>query len=327
MILALIILSLVSLFVGAINMSVLDILSADGNSRLIFFMGRLPRLLALLVTGCAMSIAGLIMQVLCRNKFISPTTGTTLSSAQLGILIALLFVPSSTLMSRALFSFAFALGGTWVFVFFINRIKFRDTVMVPLVGIMMGNVITGVTSFLAYQTDMTQAISTWQVGHFSLVVRGRYELVYITLPLIILAFIYANHFNIVGMGKNFSKNLGIHYNRMLFLGLTIAAAITASIVVVVGSVSYVGLIIPNLVSMFKGDNLRGTLRDTALAGSLFVLFCDIVARLVIHPYELPIDLIIGIIGSIVFVAMLLWKLKHGDKAIRLNLHKGGPACQ
>ena len=128
-------------------------------------------------------------------------------------------------------------------------------------------VIGGVTSYLAYKYDMTQALSSWLVGHFSLVIRGRYELVYLTLPLVLLAFLFANHFNIVGMGKNFSKNLGVNYNVVLFLGLSIAAMITASIVVVVGSVSYIGLIVPNLVAMFKGDRIRGKMciRDRYLS--------------------------------------------------------------
>lgn len=284
----------------------------------IFLISRIPRLLAILCTGVGMSIAGLIMQQLCMNKFISPTTGATISSAQFGILLALVFMPSSTLWSRALFAFTTAILGTWIFVAFIQKIKFKDLVMVPLVGIMFGNVIGGITNFIAYRYEMTQALSSWLTGHFSLVIRGRYELVYMVVPLVILAYIFANHFNIVGMGKDFAKNLGVHYNLVLFLGLTIAAMITASVVVVVGSVSYIGLIVPNLVAIFKGDRLRGTLTDTGLFGAFFVLLCDVIGRVVIAPYELPIELIIGIIGSILFVLLIFYRLNHGHKAIRLT---------
>ena len=195
--------------------------------------------------------------------------------------------------------------------------------MVPLVGIMFGNVIGGVTNYLAYRYEMTQALSSWLVGHFSLVLRGRYELVYLIVPLVILAFVFANHFNIVGMGKDFSHNLGVNYTLVLFMGLTIAAMITASVVVVVGSISYIGLIVPNLVAMFKGDKIRGTLIDTALFGALFVLACDVIGRIVIAPYELPIELIIGIIGSILFIILLLYRLNHGRKAIRLGGFRRG----
>lgn len=265
-----------------------------------------------------MSIAGLIMQQLCMNKFISPTTGATISSSQFGILLALLFMPSSTIWSRAVFAFVFAVLGTWLFVWFIQRVKFKDVIMVPLVGIMFGNVIGGITNFLAYRYEMTQALSTWLVGHFNMVLRGRYEIVYMVVPLVILAYIFANHFNIAGMGKEFSKNLGVPYNLVLFMGLTISAMITASIVVIVGSISYIGLIIPNLVAMFKGDRIRGTLVDTGLAGAIFVLVCDIIARIVIAPYELPIELVIGIIGSIIFIGLLFYRLKNGRKAIKLG---------
>lgn len=314
----LLVLAVASLFVGVIDITPGSLFSGDMEQMEIFLISRLPRLLAILCTGVGMSVAGLIMQQLCMNKFVSPTTGATISSAQFGILLALLFMPGSSLWGRALFAFAAAILGTWVFVWFIQRIQFKDIVMVPLVGIMFGNVIGGITNYLAYKYEMTQALSSWLVGHFSMVLKGRYEIVYLVVPLVILAFLFANHFNIVGMGKDFSKNLGVHYNFVLFMGLTIAAMITASVVVVVGSISYIGLIVPNVIAMFKGDKIRGTLVDTALFGAIFVLACDIIGRIVIRPYELPIELIVGILGSILFVALLLYRLKHGRKAVTLK---------
>ena len=293
----------------------------------IFLISRLPRLLAILCTGVGMSVAGLIMQQLCMNKFVSPTTGATISSAQFGILLALLFLPSSTLWGRAFFAFAAAIAGTWIFVWFIQRIQFKDVVMVPLVGIMFGNVIGGITNYLAYRYEMTQALSSWLVGHFSLVLRGRYEIVYLVVPLVLVAFLFANHFNIVGMGRDFSQNLGVRYTLVLFMGLSIAAAITAAIVVIVGSISYIGLIVPNIVAMFKGDKIRGSLLDTALFGAIFVLACDMIGRVVIAPYELPIELIVGILGSLLFIGLLFYRLKHGRKAIRLGPAHSGPCAQ
>lgn len=255
------------------------------------------------------------------NKFVSPSTGATISSAQFGILLAIVFFPQTSLWGRAIFAFVAAILGTWIFVWFVQHIQFKEVVLVPLVGIMFGNVIGGITNFIAYKYEATQALSTWMVGHFSMILKGRYEIVYMVVPLVILAFLFANHFNIIGMGKDFSKNLGIPYNRILFLGITIAAMITASVIVVVGSISYVGLIVPNIVAMFKGDKIKGTLIDTALFGALFVLICDVIGRIVIMPYELPIELIIGIVGSVLFVFLLLYRLKNGRKIVRLG--KGG----
>ncbi len=312
------VLSIGSLFVGVIEVNAWALASGDQEQWRIFLVSRLPRLLAILCTGAGMSTAGLMMQQLCMNKFVSPTTGATISSAQLGILLALIFMPQSTLWSRALFAFGAAIVGTWIFVWFIQRIQFKDVVMVPLVGIMFSNVVGGITSYLAYEYEMTQALSSWLTGHFSLVLRGRYEIVYLVVPMVILAFIFANHFNIVGMGKDFSQNLGVHYHLVLFMGLTIAAMITASVVVVVGTISYIGLIVPNLVTMFKGDKIRGTLVDNALFGACFVLVCDMIGRVAIRPYELPIELVVGIVGSILFIGLLLYRLKYGRGSVRLG---------
>ena len=317
--------SIASLFVGVLDVNLAGLLSGDFQQLEIFVISRLPRLLTILCTGVGMSVAGLIMQQLCRNKFVSPSTGATISSAQLGILLALLFWPTSSLWGRALFAFATAILGTWIFVYFIQRIQFKDVVMVPLVGIMFGNIIGGITSYLAFKYEMNQALSTWLVGHFSMVIKGRYELVYLVVPLVILAFIFAGYFNIVGMGQDFSRNLGVNYNLVLFLGLSIAAMITASVVVIVGSISYIGLIVPNVVAMFKGDNIKGTLVDTALFGALFVLVCDIISRMVIAPYELPIELVVGIVGSIIFVGMLFRRL-NGPRSKKARLSAGGTGC-
>lgn len=194
--------SVCSLFIGVMDADLASLMQGDPEVIRLFLISRIPRLLAILCTGIGMSTAGLIMQQLCMNKFVSPTTGATISSAQLGILLALVFLPESTLLGRAVFAFVAAILGTWIFVWFVQKIRFKDVVLVPLVGIMFGNVIGGITSFIAFQYEMNQALSTWLVGHFSMVLRGRYEIVYLTVPLVVLAFVFANHFNIVGSEKS-----------------------------------------------------------------------------------------------------------------------------
>ena len=313
---ALLILSIVSLFVGVIDLDFNTLLSdRDGMGLKIVLLTRIPRLLAILCTGVGMSVAGLIMQKLCMNKFVSPSTGATIQSAQFGILLSLVFIPAIGLWGRILLAFAMSILGTWIFVWFVQKIQFKNTVLVPLIGIMFGNVLGGITSFIAYKYEVTQQLSSYFVGSFALIMKGNYELVWVAVPLVVLAFIFANYFNIVGMGKDFSQNLGVNYKLVLFFGLTIAAMITASVVTVVGQISYIGLIIPNIVAMLKGDKIKGTLVDTALFGALFVLVCDIIARSMIMPYELPIELIVGMIGSVLFVFMLIYKLNHGKPKI------------
>ena len=305
---SLFILSFISIFIGAMDVSLAGIMSGNLEELEILFVSRFPRLLAAILSGISLSFAGLIMQQLCQNIFVSPTTGGTIASAQFGVLLALIFVPDSTIVSRAVFAFAAAMIGTWIYVGFIQAIKFKDTVMVALVGIMFGYVVGGITTYFAFKFDLVQAMSTWLTGSFSLIIKGRYEMLYISLPIVILALIFANHFNIVGMGKDFSKNLGVPYTFILVLGLSLSAMLTASVVVVVGAISYIGLIVPNLVRMFKGDNLKGIIVDTALFGAVFVVSCDIIGRLIMYPYELPIELIAGVLGSIVFIVLIILKL-------------------
>lgn len=322
---SLLILSILSLFVGVMELDV-GTLRSGGMEWKVLLMARIPRLLAILCTGVGMSVSGLIMQQLCMNKFVSPSTGATIQSAQFGILLSLVFLPSIGLWGRVLLAFGMAILGTWVFVWFVQKIQFKSTVMVPLIGIMFGNVLGGITSFLAYRFEVTQQLSNYFVGSFALIIKGNYELVWLAVPLVIIAFLFANYFNIVGMGKDFSRNLGVNYQLVLFFGLTIASMITASVVTIVGQISYIGLIIPNVVAMFKGDRIQGTLVDTALLGALFVLICDMIARSVIMPYELPIELIVGMIGSVLFIAMLVYKLNHGTRALRLGKAKEGNCC-
>ncbi len=316
MILLTLILSVASIFIGAYDVSLSGIMEGDFLQLTVLLNARLPRLLAILCTGIGMSIAGLIMQNLCMNKFVSPTTGATISSSQLGILVAMLFFPSGNLTVRTVFSFVFAILGTWVFVWFIQKIKFKDVIMVPLIGIMFNSVIGGVVSYLAYENDLTQVLSNMLVGDFSLILAGRYEIVFLIIPLVIVAFIYANHFNIVGMGENFSTNLGVNYKLIMFGGLSIAAVITASVVVTVGTISYIGLIVPNIVAMFRGDKIRGSILDVGVFGAFFVLLCDIIGRVVIQPYEMPIELISGIIGSVIFIILLFKRLSSGKPKIK-----------
>ena len=304
------VLSILSLFIGVIDIT--SVLRGDMASMSILLISRIPRLMAILCTGIGMSIAGLIMQQLCMNKFVSPTTGATISSAQFGVMLSLLWFSGATLAQKTALAFITAILGTWLFVFFIQRIKFKDVVMVPLIGIMFGNIIRGVTNYFAYRYDLIQSLTSTLEGDFSLILRGRYEIVFLVVPLVMMAYIYASHFNIVGMGEDFAKNLGINYNIVLFMGLSLTALITASVVVTVGTIAYIGLIIPNIVAMFKGDNIRGSLMDVGLMGALFVLVCDLIGRILIFPYELPINLIAGVIGSLIFIGLMFRRLNGGS---------------
>lgn len=144
-----------------------------------------------------------------------------------------------------------------------------------------------------------------------MVLSGRYELMYVSVPLLIIAYLYANKFTIAGMGEDFSKNLGLNYRFVVNIGLIIVALITAAVVLSVGVIPFLGLIIPNIVTIYQGDHLKKSLMHTALLGANFVLVCDIIGRIIIYPYEIPISLTVGVIGSAVFIYLLLRRKKYG----------------
>lgn len=304
LIVALIGFSLLSLFVGVSRITPMDLLDFKSEETEIFLISRLPRLVAIILAGAGMSIAGLIMQQLSRNKFVSPTTAGTLDATRLGILVSMLLFANASTIEKMIVAFAFALAGTLLFMQILDRIKFKDAIFIPLVGLMFGSILSSLTTFFAYRADVIQNMSSWLQGDFSMIMTGRFELLYISVPVLILTYLYANKFTVAGMGEDFSKNLGLAYRRVVNLGLILVALITTTVVLTVGMIPFLGLIIPNIVSIFHGDHLRKTLPHTALLGAIFLLVCDILGRVLIYPYEISISLMVGVIGSGIFLYLL-----------------------
>ena len=301
----LIILSIISLFVGVTNISVNDILSFNIDKIQILLISRLPRLIAIIVAGVGLSISGLIMQQISKNKFVSPTTAATADFAKLGILFCIMIIPGATIMQKMIISFIFAGLGTILFMKMIKAIKIKNIIFVPLIGMMLGKIIGSITTFFAYKYDLVQNISSWMEGDMSLIMKGSYELLYLSIPMVIIAFLYANKFTIVGMGEDFAINLGVNYNFVVNVGLAIVSLICAFTIITVGNIPFLGLIIPNIISLYSGDNLKKTLYHTALLGPIFLLACDILGRFIIFPFEMSISLTVGVIGSIIFLYMII----------------------
>ncbi len=310
LLLLLFILSIVSLFIGVSTVNLQGLFDFDVEQWRIFLISRLPRLISILIAGAALSICGLVMQQLSRNRFVSPTTAGTMDSARLGILIAILIFPQASMLLKTGIATLVAFVGTLLFMTILSRLKFKDTIFVPLVGIMFGNIISSITAFIAYQQDLLQNLSGWLQGDFSLVMAGRYEILYFSIPALIMAYLFAHRFSIVGMGQDFATNLGLNYQQVLYLGLAIVATVSSVIIISVGVIPFLGLIIPNLVTLYLGDNLKKILSHTALLGAVFVLFCDILGRLIIYPYEISISAMVGVFGSAIFLYLLFKRYQH-----------------
>lgn len=312
-ILATIALAIVSLFIGVSDVSLAGLMSSSPADRpmQVLLISRIPRTLAIVLAGSSMAIAGLVMQMIVRNRFVEPSTAGTTESATLGFLVATLFVPGWPLMGKMLIAALFALAGTALFLRILRVVPLRDVMLVPLVGIMLGGIIGAVTTFFAYRFELLPSLLAWSMGDFSGVLRGRYELLWIGLGCAALAYIAADRFTVAGMGKDFTTNLGLNYQRVMVLGLVIVSLVSAVVLVSAGSIPFLGLIVPNLVSLMVGDNMRRTVPWVAVAGAAFVLACDILGRLIRFPYEIPISVVVGVIGSAMFLFLLLRTRRHG----------------
>ena len=306
----LILLSVISLFLGVSSVTIRGLFNLEDSQWQIFLDSRVPRLVSILIAGASLSICGLVMQQLSRNRFVSPTTAGTMDSARLGILLAILFFPGASMLLKTAIAVLVSFIGSLLFMRILSRLKFKDTIFVPLVGMMFGNVISSITAFIAYQQDLLQNLSGWLQGDFSLVMSGRYELLYFSLPMLIISYLFAQRFSIVGMGKDFATNLGLNYNQVLYIGLLIVSTVSSIIIVSVGVIPFLGLIIPNLVTLYLGDNLKKILSHTTLLGAVFVLFCDILGRCLIYPYEISINAVVGVMGSGIFLYFLLKRYRH-----------------
>ncbi|WP_420750142.1 ABC transporter permease [Rhodococcus sp. O3] len=293
-----------SLFTG-----VYDIFGGEQGWEM-FEITRIPRTIALVLAGAAMAMSGLVMQLLTQNRFVEPTTAGTTEWAGLGLILMLILVPDAGLMPRMIGAIAAAFVGTMIFFLFLRRVALSSSLIVPIVGIMLGAVVGSITTYLALATDTLQSLGVWFAGSFTSILRGQYEVLWIVALVAIAIFVVADRFTVAGLGEDVATNVGLNYNRLILLGTGLIAIATGVVTVVVGNLPFIGLIVPNIVSMFRGDDLRSNLPWVCLLGIAIVTVCDLIGRTIIAPFEIPVSLILGVVGAVVFIALLLRSRRH-----------------
>ncbi|WP_413283263.1 ABC transporter permease [Vibrio sp. MA40-2] len=301
-------LSFASLFVGISDLSLYALFNGNSDAWDLLFTSRLPRLFAILLSGAGLSIAGLVMQQISQNKFAAPSTAGTIECATFGYMLSLLIFGHGNALWLI---FLCAILGTLLFIKLIQSIQFKNAVFVPLIGIIFGNVINSIVIFIAYKYDALQNLSGWTMANFANILTGDFELLYIAIPVAVFTYFYATSISAVGIGKSFAINLGLKYNQIVSIGVVLVSVMAASVVMIVGQLPFLGLIVPNVVSYFFGDNLRKNIAPTALLGACIVLVCDVLSRIIIFPYEMPISIVISIVGGLVFMSLLLKRERHG----------------
>ncbi|MDO5632756.1 MAG: iron chelate uptake ABC transporter family permease subunit [Paracoccus sp. (in: a-proteobacteria)] len=304
-------LTLVSLWTGAASVDVTRAWQ-DPGAAMILMESRLPRTLAVMLTGAALAVAGVLIQALVRNRFVGPDTVGTSESAALGLLLVTLWAPGAPIWAKIAVAAITAMAGTALFMAVIRRLPVREVMLVPIAGLVLSGVIGAVVTFIAWQADLMQYIGTWlMTGEFSGIVAGRYEFLWIAGGAAALAFFAADRFAILSLGDQVATGLGLRRAGVMRLGLVVIGIVSAMVVTTVGMIPFVGLVVPNIVARLMGDNLRQTLPVVALGGAALLMACDILARTLVHPFEIPVGTVMGFAGAGIFLWLLYRRPAHG----------------
>lgn len=293
------------LLVGAsLGIGVADLSLGDVDAGLLLAISRWPRTAAALLAGAGLALAGVVVQLTVQNRLVEPGLTGTPEAAVIGLLGITLFAPGAPILVKMAVAALAALAGTLGFLALARHVPRRDPVLLPLVGLVYGGILGAAALWGAWITDLMQYLGTWTAGEFSGVLRGRYELLWLIAGLGVLLWLAADRITILGLGEAQARSLGLDYRQTLVLGLGIVSVTVAVVVVTVGALPFVGLVVPNIVSRLRGDNLRANLGPIALSGGAAVLAADMVGRLVRFPYEIPAGTVFAVAGAGVFLWLL-----------------------
>lgn len=308
----LLLLVFLSISIGTSDFSWGKLFDFDQQTWLLFQESRLPRTISILLTASSMSMAGLLMQTITQNQFAAPSTVGTTEAAKLGMVLSLFVFPSASLTQKMLFAFVSSIVFTLFFLAFMTIFTVKERWMLPLIGIIYSGIIGSVTEVIAYRFNLVQSMTAWTQGSFSMIQTHQYEWLFLGLIILITVWKLSQTFTIMNLGKETSESLGISYSLLEKLALFLVALTTSVTMITVGGLPFLGVIVPNLVRKRYGDNLSQTKLMVALVGANLVLACDILSRVLIRPYELSVSLLLGIIGSLVFI-LLLWRGGRKDQ--------------
>ncbi|OJF18275.1 MAG: iron ABC transporter permease, partial [Bacillaceae bacterium G1] len=231
-VLGVVMLGILSLFTG-----VYDIWGREDGWDM-FFITRVPRTVALMLTGAAMAMTGLLMQLMSQNKMVEPTTIGTTEWAGLGLLAVYLLFPGPTLVMRMTGAILFSFVGTMIFFLFLRRVRLRSSLIVPIMGMMLGAVISALSTFMALFFRASQVIEGWFIGSFAAVQIGRYEYLWTIVIVTFLIFMYANRLTLAGLGEDIATTLGVNYNRLILFANALIAVTVGIVAAVIGNIPF-----------------------------------------------------------------------------------------
>ena len=276
---------------------------------------RMPRVLLAILTGISLAVAGCVMQALLKNPLVSPFTLGLSSAASFGAAMAIVF-------GASLFSFippqyqngtivlsAFLLGWLSILLIYaISRMKGSSSATLILSGVVIGYIFTAGVMILKYLTndEKLREITLWLMGGMW---GANWGAVVIVTPITILCVLYletkAWDLNSLSAGDDVAKNLGVNVNRLRLSGLFVATLAASACLAFTGIIGFIGLMGPHIGRMLIGNDNRYLIPCSALLGALILLISDTVARTIMDPIEIPVGVIMYVIGGIFFMFLIL----------------------
>lgn len=288
-----------------------DIPFADNLDAQIFFVARLPRVVAAALVGASLAIAGVIFQALLRNPLASPDTLGVSAGASLGAMVAITFgveISALGLPPVAIASFLGALGAiAIVFGLSLARQRGAPTTVLLLGGVAVQALLSAIGAFVQYMADMTATFRNvrWLMGSLDVVSYGPIVAALVPMTLAMLgASLLPRALDLLSVGSDSAAARGVDVARSERLALVSASLATGAAVSLAGPVSFIGIVVPHLVRLVVGSDHRLVLPGSALFGAAFLVACDLIARTVAAPVELPVGIITAIIGGPVFLWLL-----------------------
>ena len=284
--------------------------NVDAN---ILFQVRLPRILLGALTGAALSVAGAIFQALLRNDLAAPFTLGVSSGAALGAVIAIALNLNFAILGFSvisLFSFLGSLGAIFL-VFSLVRTRHGEfpTSVLLLAGVTANFFFAAMVMFIHYMADFSQSfqIIRWLMGGLDIT---DYKTILSVCPVVflgifILMFI-SRDMNLISTGVHSASSRGVNVGRIQKVGFITASLITGTVVATCGPIGFVGLIVPHIVRLFVGPDLRILIPTSMLFGASFLIICDTFARTLLAPTEIPVGIITAMLGGPFFI----WLLKR-----------------
>lgn len=259
---------------------------------------RVPRLLLAVACGISFGVAGALMQGITNNPMASPSIMGVNSGAALGLAVAMVFLPDSSLNVAVLFAFGGAALATVIIMALANRNGSRmSPVFLALAGTAVSAVLLAITQALVVFFDMAQDLSYWTAGGISGVRMPQVLLLWPwTLVGIIMAIGLSKSVTLLSFGEEMAIGLGGHMGRIRFLAGLAVLILCGSAVAIAGPIGFVGLVTPHMARQLVGIDYRKVIPITALLGAILLVGADLVARSVAAPFEIPLGAITALIG-------------------------------